>query len=301
MIYSCLMKKNIILHLGTHKTATTFMQEILERNAKLLESLDIKSYTPNILRKLRYGGMLRSSLSHKLAADEFAEINKKLITDPLNQTIVISEENLIGTPRDFLQSKSLYTQSDKLLGGLSKQMEAYNVKILICLRSLSTFLPSMYCEYIRNNPNYLSFADFYSKINIKKASWFELMQAVQRNFPTGEIVVWDYSVLREKGGMRMVLKELIPGVSPDDLSMPSKVVRSGMTHRCMNLIGELHRHLSVDEYQQIKQFLDCRMQWCSDDKFQPFKQGEIDRLDKNHKLALTKITNNKTNIRIITP
>lgn len=293
------MKKNIILHLGVHKTATTYLQHILQENDKRLELSGMKAHTPPKLRELKYGHLLRSSLSDQAALGEFTALNESLIDGTPSRTIVISEENILGAPRDFKKCKSLYSHADKLLCGLSKQVRGHNVKILICLRSLSTFLPSIYCEYLRHNQDYLPFSDFYSDLNLKKASWFKLVESIQKNFPGIEIVAWDFAILKKSGGLTEILEELLPGVDPDDLSIANKVMRSGMTNKCVNLIHKVYNDLSTKEYKQMRRFLDWRMQWSSEDKFQPFSASQTALLDHEHSSVLAEISKMKTNVRLI--
>ena len=69
------MKKNIILHLGIHKTATTYLQHVLQQNSTLLELADIKVHTPNTLRKSKYHRLLRLSLSDEVTLEKFTKLN----------------------------------------------------------------------------------------------------------------------------------------------------------------------------------------------------------------------------------
>lgn len=293
------MKKNIILHLGIHKTATTYLQHVLQKNSTLLDLSDIKVYTPHTLRKSKYCRLLRLSLSGKAAAEKFAKLNQTLFETPPSKTIIFSEENSIGRSGDFKKCGRLYPYADRLLGRLSRHIQGHNVKILVCLRSLSTFLPSLYCEHLRHSRKYISFESFYSNLNPHKVSWFNFIKRIQKKFPNDEIVVWDFSLLKNNDGLARILNEFLPGVDLSTISVDHDVMRPGMTKQCIKILQNLHAELSTTEYKQLKRFLDRGMRWDVNDKFQPFSESEIVLLEQEHRFNLTKISNIKNNVRML--
>jgi hypothetical protein len=76
-------------------------------------------------------------------------------------------------------------------------------------------------------------------------------------------------------------------------------MRPGMTNQCINLLQKLHTELTTIEYKQMKRFLDRKMRWAANDKFQPFSESEIALLEQQHRLNLTKISNIKNNVRML--
>ena len=157
----------------------------------------------------------------------------------------------------------------------------------------------MYCEHLRQTRKYISFESFYSKLKPHKVSWFNFIKRIQKKFPNDEIIVWDFSLLKNNDGLTRILNEFLPGVDLSTLSVDHDIMRPGMTNQCINLLQKLHTELTTIEYKQMKRFLDRKMRWAANDKFQPFSESEIALLEQQHRLNLTKISNIKNNVRML--
>jgi hypothetical protein len=149
------------IHLGAHKTATTYIQENLE--------------------------LVNDSHFQYTQLDVFREKTKgKKYFNYLNsldwtKNTLISDENIIGDNGTILTG-SLYPDfkrnSDKILSHL-KNRELIN--LFISIRPFTAFLPSQYCEYLRWN-KYLSYRDFTAKTDVAELKWIDVLHdTIQHN------------------------------------------------------------------------------------------------------------------------
>ena len=151
------MEKRIIIHAGTHKTGTTYLQSFLSLNYNYL--LDEGILFPLCGRLGRFGG--HHNIAWQLNEDE--RFKKKYgtfeslcfeITQSKCRTIILSSE-------DF---EFLHLNTDKLHFLKKKFNElGYVVKVILCFREEISYADSLYCELLKYGMD-VSFDDFINEI-----------------------------------------------------------------------------------------------------------------------------------------
>ncbi|MEM7210835.1 MAG: hypothetical protein AAF479_02915, partial [Pseudomonadota bacterium] len=102
----------IVLHLGAHKTATTFIQSLLHKNVVALEQHNVGFESPKTLRPMfaiAPRGNFPAPRAQRIAARTWAltqVINTAV--DLRRRRLVISEEQLIGSLRALMSGRGLY-------------------------------------------------------------------------------------------------------------------------------------------------------------------------------------------------
>ena len=141
---------NVIIHVGMHKTASTYIQKMLAANVELLRLHDIEH--PVQSRDV----LIRSLRKRKL--DPWIELIKK--SKP-NTTLLISDERL----SNILAQR----QDDKLIASngnwLAKKLKPYCSKITIIgfVRDQPGFINSQFCQNTKRFSRIIS-SDFYPYI-----------------------------------------------------------------------------------------------------------------------------------------
>ena len=104
-----------VLHLGAHRCATTSFQTYLEQNASRLAMFDIAAWTPAQTRSAQFAGLVRppeaeteSNLQLEKAASRLIGAKRDALAARGVRNLIVSEENMIGTPRDNLARGALY-------------------------------------------------------------------------------------------------------------------------------------------------------------------------------------------------
>jgi len=174
------MKLEVIVHLGVHKTATTYIQSSLLRNKKHLEDNRI-AYIP--LRDMR-SGITSSITEESVYASEIRNFLFTKIDIEKYDRIIISDENIIGGTNDIFSQSNLYPRGHKNVEKIKEVFKDCNLKFLLAIRNYSDFYPSMYCEFLRHHEKFITFRHYISTFNYLKYSWPYLIESIVR--PTKE-------------------------------------------------------------------------------------------------------------------
>ena len=146
-------RKKVNLHIGAHKTATTFIQKVLRASKDSLAGHGIK-YVPT--------QNVRKNVTHGLRAHKNRGISRAATVTRIREyvesrfpgdytTLVISEENLVGNCRELYTKSDLYPDITVRLQLVAEALQAYEVDVYFCVRGYVDFFPSAYCEFLRHN------------------------------------------------------------------------------------------------------------------------------------------------------
>ena len=142
------------IHFGVHKTATTYIQQNLEKICDPTFSYCKLADFRKFRREKGYLGFLN-----------ILDYEKKN---------VISDENMIGDNGTILTGR-LYPN---LKSNINKFINPFKnrklVNIFISIRQMTSFLPSTYCEYLRWN-KYISYNNFTSKTSVQNLRWMDVL------------------------------------------------------------------------------------------------------------------------------
>ena len=160
-----LQAMNIVLHLGMHKTASTYIQNMLELNTDMLNSYRIvcpkyptqgRDVLINSVKKRRFGPWLR--LIEKV--------------EP-NSTLLISEERLSNVLSQSQSDKLIATNGD----WLAKKIRPYCNKLTTVsfVRDQPAFINSQYCQNIKRlSPHIsLSFDEYVNDVFASRHDFIE--------------------------------------------------------------------------------------------------------------------------------
>ena len=187
------------IHLGVHKTATTYIQQNLEQ--------------------------IVDPTFHYTKLNEFRLFIKRhgyikyLKSLDFTQQVVISDENLIGGNKTALKG-SLYLNLSSNVNNLLLPLK--NRELLKIYIPMTTFLPSQYCEYLRHN-TYIPYDRFIKKMNIATLSWSDILNETMLSNDDISFTIFNFenfSTSKDK-----LLKELSFGLKTqcDATIKPSRV------------------------------------------------------------------------------
>lgn len=219
----------IALHLGAHKTATTYIQKALEQSRETLlgsgvgcPSLDrIRS---TITRRLNFariglGGATRSLI------DEYRDCER----------VILSDENIIGGLRPPAGTKSFYARRRSRIGALVGRLRPNPVKIYLSTRSYDRFVSAIYCEYIRHNP-FVNSRSYLSWVNLAAFSWIDVIATLVELVGAESVTMWRYEDLAS-------LEDDVFGA-----------LTAGRTHLIDKPTARLRESMSVDAVEELAAF-----------------------------------------------
>lgn len=184
--------KKFFLHIGTHKTGTTSIQNSMSKLKNNLRDENI-IYIPVFPEMFEY------VLSEKIDIS-LIEKSKKIIDSHTNLylkskdiTYVMSNEGFSGDPRKGYYNASINAEM------LSKVLEPYDVEVVIYLRRQDSFLESMYTQTIHEGGS-LSFNEFVADCDQYKYDWYNLIDSYANYFGKDNITVKRYDKSYLKNG-----------------------------------------------------------------------------------------------------
>lgn len=147
------MKKTIYLHVGYHKTSTTFLQW------KVFPQLE----EVKLIRKTHAKKLFRQIRVRNLTEKDILRLRKafdKKGTD--GKPTLISYEGFTGSPFSNKKLKSAYTILDDLRRIFPEDM--YDVRIIVGIRKQVDILTSLYIEFLHQGGT-LKETDFFDRLN----------------------------------------------------------------------------------------------------------------------------------------
>lgn len=202
---------NYTLHLGLHKTGTTFLQNTLKDNRSLLSNhllfIPLSQSRNNITPYLSG----REGLDYSIPKNFIKKINTEAQTLNVSD-IILSEENFMGFPIQI--KSSLYENSQLRLSQLKNLIsnESSSVtKIILSLREYSSFFESLFLEA---NKRRMIPIESINTAKLKQFSYFELIKDIKNIFPEVEVDIVTYESFKEEN---LLLFEAVTGLSNTDV------------------------------------------------------------------------------------
>lgn len=197
----------IVLHLGAHKTASTYIQtrlddtraELAHRGVALALVPEIRAAIKAKLDKPRLLRLTSSRPSALMASEIARQI--ALAADHGVQRLIISEENLLGPMNRLLRPVPVYDFAARRLTALLPHVQAHDLSIAISVRNYATFYRSVWGFEIREY--YRPFdASLKAQLMGRKGEWVGMIQGVTRVFGAEvPVMLWtyeDFPVIEQK-------------------------------------------------------------------------------------------------------
>lgn len=169
--------KQIIVHIGPHKTGSTSIQQCLTANQSQLKAAGIL--------------FLHNSQTHEaalsLARDAFEEAEQQLGT--ISQTIskakenrvILSQEDFCGELPGRSMRKTIYPKLTKNLRIIWRALQPNNVTFAFFIRDEDEFLASCYHQHLKHRTQFSNFAAFKEHFG-QNFSWAEELEKPKETF-----------------------------------------------------------------------------------------------------------------------
>ncbi len=202
-----LERGQVVLHLGAHKTATTYLQMALKAQRAALLAGGTAVILPSDLRR---GGRAARVDEHGEAPGLEAQLFA-LASDPSTRRIVVSEENFIGSTGHNLTRKSLYPSILRRLGKLPGELNHPHVRILFSLRDYGPFLSSGVTTAVRRGKIFDEDA-LKAAFLLLHRNWVDVVEDLRGLFPAARLVLWRYEAFAESEAK--ICAQIDPGFAP---------------------------------------------------------------------------------------
>lgn len=238
-------KNEIVLHLGAHKTATTYLQSRLAGSADTLREQGVYFIRTGELRKKLLHVRRPDFLPNKIPmvrSWRTAGVYREYMRDAANwesQRVVVSEENLLGSLAQLVKTGLFCHNIQQRLHPVLQGMNRQPVTALLAVRSYDSFFASA-CSQVIRNEGYRKI-DETTKERLLSVSrgWVEVIEEVIRALPTGsQLRIWRFEDFIQSDVAviaALVGEENTHHVAPFDAQLVPR-----LSIRCMKRLEELH-------------------------------------------------------------
>jgi hypothetical protein len=217
----------IVLHLGAHKTATTYVQAALELSRGRLRDVGV-GYVPLT--------QLRSTVTERLGFGRrgLPDAARRLLEEHRGSNrLILSDENIIGGLKPT--GAGFYGRRGMRLAKLLNALDGREIQICFAIRSYGEFISAMYCEYIRHHP-FVTAQSYLRRFNPQTFSWLPVIQTFIATAGAKNVVIWrfeDFQLAQDQ-----VFAALIDG--PADLvARPTERIRDSLSAKAVESLAAL--------------------------------------------------------------
>jgi hypothetical protein len=180
---------DVTLHIGAHRTGSTSFQNYLRDNRVRLDGQSYGFWGPWRTRKGLLNDLGTRPASAKAAqrAAGRVQINLAATAKRGMRCLLVSDENMIGTPRRCLRNRALYSD-------IGERMARYHAafqtpkRILLQIRSLDTWWPSVMAHLLPRGED-VPAAGTLEAITNSPRSWRHVIADLACACPDSEIIV----------------------------------------------------------------------------------------------------------------
>jgi hypothetical protein len=248
----------IHVHLGAHKTATTFIQSQLHDNRVALAQTGIGVVElAEIRKKFSHGFEILNRF------DPFwAPVVRPLLARRLNallekhrdkEVVILSDENLAGLIRVNYISGGLYRSLGKRAGLLKKLLAGHDVRFFFAIRPYPDYLTSSYLQ-LASRGRAPSFSRYLSRLPQTMPGWGAAVTDLSGAVGAESLTVWTYEWFKQDPARLLGL--LAPGSS---LEVPEQELRRevlpSLTRKGFEVLQRLEGQLSRGELQRMGKLL----------------------------------------------
>ena len=276
----------VILHVGAHKTASTYLQLRLARSADHLAAHGIRAIVPAKLRErvsaaqtplnpLNRVGRVRRG--RQMAA--IAELVREAEADGVAR-LVISEENLLGIMDPIVDDGAFYERAGGALAALWPSLARHRPRVALAIRSPASFYVSVW-GYLLRRGRYVPFDARARRAALEAdRGWADLVGDISAALPPGAaMTVWRYedfarlepAVLAELAG------PAAPGLAPV-LQHPLP----GPTARAVRRLETIARTEGPPDEKTILRVLRVQTKAKGYKAYDPWTPGERDLLEQRY-------------------
>jgi hypothetical protein len=238
----------IALHLGAHKTATTFIQKALEHSCDALRQNRVgypplDCVRPAITHRLDRAGWGLGAATGRLL-NEYGDCDR----------VIISDENIIGGLKPPVGSRTLYARQRIRLAMVLRTLGSNPVRIYFAIRSYDEFLSALYCEYIRHNP-FIDARSYLSRMTAAAFSWTDVIGRMAAAVGEENVTLWryeDFALISDQ------LFHALTGGHGDLAQKPVQRLHQSMSAEAVDAVSRLEPMRNAHERSsRVKQILNA--------------------------------------------
>lgn len=188
----------IALHLGAHKTATTYLQTRLKRHARALATFGVgvpaladlrAGLTPGVAAAAQgsVAGLLARLRVRRMAGDIVADAEARGA-----RRLLLSEENFIGNCARIVARGEFYPGAGPALRALARGFRGVEPTLFLAVRGYAGFYASAWGQRLRSGHFRPFDAGLRARFLASPRGWPALVGEIRAAFPGARLVLWQY-------------------------------------------------------------------------------------------------------------
>lgn len=194
----------ILLHLGAHRCASTTFQSYLTTHRVRLAGQGLTSWTPKRTRDGMMRGLVRRPTlitvedeRHAIRSLGRMRVEMDRLDRAGQRTLVISEENLMGSVRYNVSDASLYPLLAERLMRFRPAFDGRLLKVGLCIRRYDDFWASG-LSYFFGRGGAAPDVDKLDFLTTQPRRWRSVIRDIAKALPDAEIVVWPFEAMANR-------------------------------------------------------------------------------------------------------
>lgn len=184
------------IHIGAHKTATTFIQQALRKNVDALEAVGTRFLSPREFRYMHEDNWNDGEVKEIHSFKDVDPESSEYALDP-KRKLLMSDENLLGRAVPFYHLNTLYPEVHARFSMLKSFLPCVPDTIYLCIRNYVFFYPAIYYQFASQS-NFLPIDDeLRYRLTTKPRRWPQIVDDLKAVFPTSNIKLWLYEDFEE--------------------------------------------------------------------------------------------------------
>jgi len=207
----------IVLHIGAHKTASTYLQDRLAAHRDALARAGVALATPPDIR-----GRIETARARLGPLRLVAGRSRRLLVRAVAETVadaaaagaarlLLSEENVLGPMDPLLDDAPFYKRAGDRLADLMAVLAGHDVTLALAVRNYGSFYSSVWGFRIREG--YVPFgADLKARLLARSGEWPDLVARLAGAAPGVPLTIWKYE---DHGALEARLLRCLTGTEID--------------------------------------------------------------------------------------
>ncbi|MDX2416573.1 MAG: hypothetical protein QNK19_03835 [Xanthomonadales bacterium] len=238
------MNKEILVHLGPHKTGSTAIQTALSENSSILKDHSVNFFHD---AKTHNAAIALAREDFDAAEQELNEISRS-ISSLKEKFVILSQEDFSGELIGRSRRRQIYPKLTKNMRILSRALRPHRVRFVFFKRPEEDWLRSCYHQHLKYRTRFSEFSDFEAFYGVN-FSWKEKLQKPQETF--GESLIEIPYEASPSAGIERLLSAIGAGVSAAKLQEPA-IVRNISPNTSM--LALLERVNALSEFKETAWF-----------------------------------------------
>jgi hypothetical protein len=190
--------KEAFVHIGAHKTASTFLQQnLIRQRARLMDECALALVTRADLLPTPFAEEIYAVSQAEHPGSEISEVARNSLRELLpdnDANVLVTNEDLICR----LDITDFYQHAEAAVGYLRDALVEYDLHVIFYIRKQADYLESIYMQLIHLGRR-LKFAQFMKRATPVDLSWLRAAEAMERALLPGRLHVRTYEQIWSMG------------------------------------------------------------------------------------------------------